>query len=140
MNAILALILRLILLLLFYIFIAWIGYTLFNQLKQELQTRHQSVYTPITLQATKDGDIQTKTFEISEILIGRDPACHFPLNHETISLHHAKISFHHKQWWVEDLGSTNGTFLNQNKIEAPTVLTNYDQVTVGGIQISITTQ
>ena len=38
------------------------------------------------------------------------------------------VSFHHGQWWLEDLGSTNGTFLNKNQIAVPTVIITGDQI------------
>jgi pSer/pThr/pTyr-binding forkhead associated (FHA) protein len=140
MNAILAFILRLILLILLYGFIGWMGFTIFTDLRKSLQTPTQFFLPPITLQVDPSEDTAAKKFEVANIVIGRDPSCEFPLEDHTISLHHARLSFHHKQWWVEDLGSTNGTFLNETRVKSPTVLTNYDQLRLGQVTMTVTIQ
>ena len=76
-----------------------------------------------------------KQYEKPEIFIGRDPSCDFSLDDTTISLRHCKLSFHHKQWWAEDLGSTNGTLLNQVPIENPVILADGDEIGVGRVTI-----
>lgn len=140
MNPILAFVLRLILLALLYIFIGWMAYTIVSDLRKDLRSPQHILIPPITMQTGQHGDDITKKFEVPNIIIGRDPSCEFPLEDNTISLHHAKISFHHKQWWVEDLGSTNGTFLNETQIDSPTVLTNYDQLRLGQVTMIISIQ
>jgi pSer/pThr/pTyr-binding forkhead associated (FHA) protein len=44
---------------------------------------------------------------------------------------HAVVYFKNGRFWLEDLGSTNGTLQNTNKIEQPVVLRHGDSVTVG---------
>ncbi|NLD28755.1 MAG: FHA domain-containing protein [Myxococcales bacterium] len=54
--------------------------------------------------------------EISEIVIGRDPECDFPINEHVISRKHVKIM---RRWGgiaIRDLESKNGTFLNNRRI------------------------
>ncbi len=54
--------------------------------------------------------------EIVELVIGRDPACDFPINEFVISRKHAKIS---KRWGgivIRDLESKNGTFINNRRV------------------------
>ena len=137
MNAILVFVLRLIFVLLSYLFIGWIGYTIFTDLRSKQANTKVKTIPPIILR-TEIGEEQVeKQFAIPEIIIGRDPACDFPLDDETISLRHSKISFHHKQWWVEDLGSTNGTYVNEAMIEEPLVLTSSDQLRLGRKTLNI---
>ena len=50
------------------------------------------------------------------IVIGRDPQCALPLDHPTISWHHARFTRHGDTLVLEDLGSTNGTFVNSAPI------------------------
>jgi len=50
---------------------------------------------------------------------------------EAISARHARWSFHHNQWWLEDLDSTNGTLLNQEKLTMPTVVMSDDEFKCG---------
>jgi len=137
MNAIIVFILRLILILISYFFVGWIGYTIFADLRQARQaiTKHQ--IPTLSLQVKTDQQTQEKQFSKSEIVIGRDPASDFPISEETISLRHCKLSFHHKNWWTEDLGSTNGTYLNGHIIKTPTVIANGDNLRLGQANLSI---
>ncbi len=134
MNATIALILRLLLIFLSYLFVGWIGYTVFMDLKQNLHRNKNMSVTPITLSSEDSEEI----FHMSEIWLGRDPACEFPLSDDAISLRHCKINNHHKQWWAEDLNSTNGTYLNKSLIETPIVLASGDELKLGRTKITIT--
>ena len=74
---------------------------------------------------------QARHFVQPEVTIGRDPACECPVDDEAISARHARLSFHHNQWWLEDLDSTNGTLLNQEKLAMPTVVMSDDEFKCG---------
>ena len=50
------------------------------------------------------------------------------------SVEHALISWHSGQWWLEDLGSRNGTRLNEEPVSAPTVLSAGDAISVGQVK------
>ena len=50
------------------------------------------------------------------------------------SAEHALISWHSGQWWLEDLGSRNGTRLNGETVSAPTVLSAGDAISVGQVE------
>jgi pSer/pThr/pTyr-binding forkhead associated (FHA) protein len=76
-------------------------------------------------------------FTQSEILLGRDSHCDLPLPNDTVSVRHARLSHHHGQWWLEDLGSTNGTRLNHDLVSIPTVVINGDIVECGKASIII---
>src|ERR1051325_2737326 len=51
-----------------------------------------------------------------ELLIGRGEDCQIRIERPTVSKHHAKIFFKNERWYVEDLGSSNFTYLNGHKI------------------------
>ncbi len=78
-----------------------------------------------------------KNFSQPEITLGRDPGCDIPLVDDTVSTRHAQLSYHHNQWWVEDLLSTNGTTLNQMAITMPTVLTAGDEIQCGDTRLIV---
>lgn len=42
------------------------------------------------------------------------------LRDQYVSTHHARLQWDGVDWWVEDLGSRNGTYLNQNRCPANT--------------------
>jgi len=68
---------------------------------------------------------------LGTVQIGRADACHVKLPDTYASQFHARIFPQDGSWFVEDLGSTNGTFLNQRKVSAPSEVRAGDQVRVG---------
>jgi len=56
----------------------------------------------------------------SGVLIGRAPECTLVLDDEFASTRHARVSSRPDGWFVEDLGSRNGTFLNGVKLTGAT--------------------
>jgi pSer/pThr/pTyr-binding forkhead associated (FHA) protein len=67
----------------------------------------------------------------SAILVGRAPSCTLVLDDDYSSSRHARLYPEGGQWFVEDLGSTNGTFLGQARVERPTPVPPGAQVRVG---------
>ena len=67
----------------------------------------------------------------SSVLIGRAPGCTLVLDDDYSSSRHARIFPQNGQWFVEDLGSTNGTFVADQRVEAPTPVPTGTPVRVG---------
>lgn len=65
------------------------------------------------------------------IQIGRAEACQIRLDDTYASQFHARIFSRNGSWWLEDLGSTNGTYLNQRKVTGPTPIGAGDRVKIG---------
>ena len=63
--------------------------------------------------------------------IGRAAECELRLDDTYVSQQHARIFDRNGNWYVEDLGSTNGTFVNEQKLVAPAMLTPGDKIRVG---------
>ncbi len=63
--------------------------------------------------------------------VGRADACHVKLSDTYVSQFHARVFPKDGAWFVEDLGSTNGTFLNQRKVTAPSELRGGDKLRMG---------
>ena len=66
--------------------------------------------------------------------LGRDPVCELPTDpdDDLVSAVHARVRRAPEgTWWVEDLGSTNGTWLNGRRITAPERLRTGDRLTLG---------
>jgi pSer/pThr/pTyr-binding forkhead associated (FHA) protein len=78
-----------------------------------------------------------KYFAQPEIILGRDPGCDIPLIDDTVSTRHAQLTYHHGQWWLEDLNSTNGTFLNHEKLIVPVVVITGDEFKCGNTFFNI---
>jgi pSer/pThr/pTyr-binding forkhead associated (FHA) protein len=65
------------------------------------------------------------------ILIGRGADAAIRLDDDYVSTRHARIASSGDQWFVEDLGSTNGTYIGSARITQPTTLTLGTQVRIG---------
>jgi pSer/pThr/pTyr-binding forkhead associated (FHA) protein len=67
----------------------------------------------------------------SPILIGRAPDSTIVLEDDFVSTRHAQLTPNGNHWIVEDLGSTNGTWIDRTRISSPTVLRPGTQLRIG---------
>ncbi|MFF2411073.1 FHA domain-containing protein [Streptomyces sp. NPDC058092] len=65
------------------------------------------------------------------LLIGRDPGNGLRLNHETVSRLHAELTAQGGRWLLRDLGSTNGTCVNGQRVIGTVPVREGDQVSFG---------
>ena len=138
MIAILVLILRFVLAIALYAFLAWALSTLWQEVKQQGEFLSSQKKPSIQVHARPENGKETQHHYLqTEVTIGRDPNCDFPILDDAVSAHHARISYHHAQWWLEDLNSTNGTFIGKNKVSVPTVLINSDQFKCGNTVFTV---
>jgi pSer/pThr/pTyr-binding forkhead associated (FHA) protein len=140
MIATLVLLLRLILALALYAFLAWALWNLLREFKQQGDKLATQKKPAISLIVQMDqGNESVRQFFQPQIMIGRDTNCDLSMMDEALSAHHARLTHHHGQWWLEDLNSTNGTFLNREKLTTPAVVITGDHFkcgnTVFGIQV-----
>lgn len=82
------------------------------------------------------GRVHTKIKDKDVINIGRSADNDLVINNIKVSRKHAKLEKSGSQWFVEDLGSSNGTFLNGKKVKR-TKITPKDVLTIGGIPLNI---
>jgi len=138
MTAILVLILRLALAIALYAFLGWILATLWRDIKQQGEILSSQKKPGIQVRARLDNgrEIQHR-FSQSEVTLGRDPNCDFPILDDAVSAHHVRLAYHHSQWWLEDLMSTNGIFMGKARVMVPTVLISGDEFRCGNTLITV---
>ncbi|MFT4265588.1 MAG: FHA domain-containing protein [Nocardioides sp.] len=105
--------------------------------KQAKQAKQPKARTPkrgvpthvLVVQGANKGD----RAELSEapILIGRGSDAAIRLDDDYVSTRHARIATNGDTWFVEDLGSTNGTYIGTVRLTQPTTLTLGTQVRIG---------
>ena len=138
MSATILLALRLVLALVLYVFLAGALYILWQDLKQRgVDDLTQQVPVLTLTQYDPDGSERVYSFSDPKIMIGRDTAIDLNIDDKTISARHAQLLYQHGQWWVEDLQSTNGTFLNLDPVREQIVITDGDQVRCGRVVLQI---
>jgi pSer/pThr/pTyr-binding forkhead associated (FHA) protein len=131
-------ILRLLLTVSLYAFLVWAFTNLWRDIKLQSALLAARKIPPISLTICLAGQVaQIRRFIQAEVTIGRDPACECPVDDEAVSARHARLSYHHNQWWLEDLDSTNGTLLNQEKLAIPTVVISGDEFRCGGTLFTV---
>ena len=69
--------------------------------------------------------------EGDQLIVGRDPSNSVAINDAEISRKHSRLSFQGGKYVLEDLGSTNGTFVNGQRLAGPVVLKSGDVVSLG---------
>jgi len=79
------------------------------------------------------GSLKGTTIPLGQapILLGRAPESTLVLDDDYASGRHARLSLRHGVWMVEDLGSTNGTFLGRNRVQDPVPIAPGAQVRIG---------
>jgi pSer/pThr/pTyr-binding forkhead associated (FHA) protein len=94
---------------------------------------HRRPQRPAKLRVIESPDHEGERFELDrETTIGRGSQCTISLPHdEFVSTVHARIYPEDGALFLEDLGSTNGTFLNAERIDRPQRLRRGDRLTIG---------
>jgi FHA domain len=138
MTAVILLILRLGMAFALYVFLGWGFLVLWRDLKRHSDLLASRQVPQITLAAQMvEGDMVEYQFKGQEVLIGREQSCDVPLEDLTVSGQHARLVYHHGQWWIVDLNSRNGTYLNKEPVISQVVLATGDELKFGGVVVQI---
>lgn len=133
MSGVVLLVLRVLLAVALYAFLAWALVTLWRDLQRQADLQTVRRIPPLKFTLADQEHDQERLFSQPEVIIGRGSNCDLMLDDKTVSGRHARLAYHHGQWWLEDLASTNGTFLNDEPVIIPVVLTNGDQLRCGQV-------
>lgn len=139
-TGIIVLLLRILIAVALYAFLGWALWTLWRDLRFQLQSTIYERTPLLSIEVATQEDHPVYEFREREILIGRHPSCQLILNDETVSARHARLRFRDNQWWVEDLQSTNGTFLNDERVTTQTVMISGDRLRCGQAVLHIQIQ
>ena len=137
MTGVVLLLIRALLAIALYAFLFWALISIWQDLRQQKAAVESQQVPEITLQIHHVDDVQNRVFRGTEITLGRDPACECTLSSDTVSARHARFIYHHNQWWLEDLKSTNGTILNGEIVTTAIVIAPGDQILCGEVTIVI---
>jgi FHA domain len=91
------------------------------------------------LKVIEPGDLRGRTYDVpEEATLGRAAGCRVQVEDAYTSNIHARMFRRDGELWVEDLGSTNGTWVNGERIATPARLGRGDLVQVGGTVFEVT--
>ena len=137
MSAVIVLVLRILIALVLYAFLGFAFFLLWKSLRKPVASDRLQTTPPLVLKPADSADGEAQRFDNPEVIVGRERGCQFCLKDETVSARHARLSYHNNQWWVEDLGSTNGTYLNLLPVTTPTVLAGGDVLMFGKVSLDV---
>jgi serine/threonine protein kinase len=97
------------------------------------------VIVPITeVVAIRNGrECFRKCLPPGEYVIGRESTCAIHLDASNVSRSHARLTLRYSDWMIEDLESSNGTFVSGERIEKATLLFPRQEVRVANIELKI---
>jgi len=89
--------------------------------------------------AVTSGPLKGTTIPLGSapILIGRSPTCTLVIDDDYCSSKHCRIYPDGSAWFVEDLGSTNGTFLGNQRVEDPVPFRQGERVRIGATTLEL---
>jgi len=87
----------------------------------------------LRLEVIEPREYEGKVYDLDgEVTVGRSNGCGIPTTYDSYSSTvHARLYRSAGQIWVEDLGSTNGTFVNSERITQPARLAKGDLLQIG---------
>lgn len=80
-------------------------------------------------------NLQVYDFKQESIVVGREDGADVVIDNPSVSRRHAEIRLGDNGWEVHDLGSSNGTFIRGNRIQAPHTLALGDEIGFGKFSI-----
>ena len=78
------------------------------------------------------------TFALDAIsTLGRDVNNSIVLDDEFVSASHAALTYRGRAWYVEDLGSTNGTYVNGSQVDGLAAIAFGDEIQIGQARLRL---
>ena len=120
---------------LLYIFLILVVRSIYRDLKAPAAAprtaRRKKKEQPQLLVITADRNVGARYMLVDDVRIGRADNCSVLIDDTYASQQHARIYQNNGGFFVEDLGSTNGTYVNGRKISYPLELRVGDRIKIG---------
>jgi Protein of unknown function (DUF3662)/FHA domain len=108
-----------------------------------LEEVQRLAYVAARLTIASQGPNKGRSFQLSQspFRVGRSPDNDAQVDDLRLSRQHAEISFDSRgSFWIKDLGSTNGTFVNGQVVERETPVRQGDRISLGGLEFKLATR
>lgn len=105
--------------------------------KLSWRERRKKKSAPTTLRITRGAQAGLTTPLGDSLKIGRSNDCQLILDDDYVSTNHARIYSGSRGLMIEDLGSTNGTYVNDERVLTPTLIGTNDLIRIGRTVMSV---
>jgi hypothetical protein len=131
-------IVRLLFLALLYLFLARVVRSLLRDLRAAAREPSSSLGRLIVLDSPSGEPAQGRSFDLDAIMtLGRDVNNAIVIDDPFASAEHAVLTYRGQSWYVEDLGSTNGTYINGGPVADLSPLGYGDEVAIGQVRLRL---
>jgi pSer/pThr/pTyr-binding forkhead associated (FHA) protein len=124
------LIYRILLIFFVYAFLSIALYIIWREFNHNARKTETSPETAVLISIESDNDNLEHPLR-PVTAIGRSSDNHIVINDPFASTHHVVVVWRDRKWWLEDLESHNGTYLNDVLVSEPAVLTSGDVIRIG---------
>jgi hypothetical protein len=133
------LVLRLLLIVLLYLFLMQVVIAITRDLGKGRENKAPVILGHLVVVNSGPSNIQPGTsYELApKTNIGRGPANTISIQDNTVSAEHTRMWYHNGTWFVQDAGSVNGTFVNEQPAREATPAKLGDIVRVGYIRFQL---
>jgi pSer/pThr/pTyr-binding forkhead associated (FHA) protein len=131
-------VLRLAFVALIYIFLFFVVRALWRDLRSGIVTAGQALGRLVVVAAPEGQPPVGSSFDLDAVnSIGRDVNSSIVIEDTFVSADHAMLTFRGRAWYVEDRGSTNGTWVNGQRVESYLPLGYGDEIQVGQVRLRL---
>ena len=131
-------VLRLLFLALLYAFLWMVVRTLLRDLRSAAREPTRELGRLVVVASPGGEPAQGSVFALDAITsLGRDVNNSIVLDDEFVSAEHAALTYRGRAWYVEDLGSTNGTYVNGSQVDGLSPIAFGDEVQIGQVRVRL---
>ena len=146
--SILILVLRIVAIVLLYVFVLGVVGIMWRDwraVSRQVQAVRQTASLPLGRLVVIDGGgtdlLPGQAFPLTVATrLGRSAANTVMIDDPFASTEHASLVQRGGRWWLEDLGSKNGTLLNGERLTGPAIVATGDEIGIGGVRFRIELQ
>jgi pSer/pThr/pTyr-binding forkhead associated (FHA) protein len=131
-------IIRILFLVLLYVFLARVARTLLRDLRAAAREQGSARGRVIVTASPSGEPEQGRSFDLDTITtLGRDVNNSIVIDDQFASFEHAVLTYRGRGWYIEDLGSTNGTFVNGRAVGSVLALGFGDEIAIGQVRLRL---